>query len=109
MNSFQRMNLMHRTLEIPGYNRMMPFKCLEKNKCPLGSFFSEVNSNFKASQEIFIKIYNKLSEMLMDYRKYASEWMKSSRHEVQNDRYLVRCKCTYSLSILRDQYLNWGS
>lgn len=110
MNSFQRTNLMHCTLEMPGCNRMMPFKCLEKNKCPFGSFFfSEENSNFKASQQLFIKIYNMPLEMLVDYRKYASEWKKSSRHEVQNDRYLVGCKCIYSLSILRDQHLNWGS
>lgn len=64
MNSFQRMNLMYCTLEVLGYTRIMPFKCLEKNKCPSGSFFSEANYYFKASQELFIKIYNMPSEML---------------------------------------------
>lgn len=36
-------------------------------------------------------IYKNIQYAIRDvsyYRKYASEWIKSSRHEVQNDGYL---------------------
>lgn len=55
------------------HNRMMPLKFLEKNKCPHRIIFSEVNCHFKSSPELFTNIYNIQSEVLVDYKTYASE------------------------------------